>query len=66
MHGASSLWFRLKWITDLAAILQPLSGSEIEHRYARSQELGAGRASGHALLLADTLYGTLGPGSQKN
>lgn len=60
VHGASSLWFRLKWITDLAAILHRVSPADLERLYSRSQDLGAGRSSGHALLLADELYGTLG------
>ena len=59
VHGASSLWFRLKWITDLAALLAHYSPKEIERFYTRSQELGAGRAPGQALLLADALYATL-------
>ncbi|MEO7602161.1 MAG: nucleotidyltransferase family protein [Sphingomicrobium sp.] len=59
VHGASSAWFRLKWITDLAALLQPRTSNEIARLYRRSQELGAGRAAGQALLLADSLYGTL-------
>jgi hypothetical protein len=59
VHGASSAWFRLKWITDLAAILHGLDASEIERGYLRSQELGAGRAAAQALLLADELYGSL-------
>lgn len=59
VHGASSLWFRLKWITDLAAILHPLEDAGIERLYRRSQELGAGRAAAQALLLADDLYGSL-------
>jgi hypothetical protein len=33
---------------------------ELERLHGRSQDLGAGRASGQALLLADALYGTLG------
>lgn len=60
VHGASSAWFRLKWVTDLAALLHQSSGDEIEHLYRRSQDLGAGRAAGQALLLADALYETLG------
>ena len=59
VHGASSAWFRLKWITDLAALLHPLPGAEIERLYLRSQELGAWRAADQALLLADRLYGSL-------
>lgn len=61
VHGASSAWFRLKWITDLAALLHPMAPDEIARLQRRSQELGAGRAAGQALLLADTLFGTLNP-----
>jgi len=59
VHGASSAWFRLKWITDLAALLHPKPAEEIARLYDRSQALGAGRAAGQALLLADACYGTL-------
>lgn len=57
IHGASSAWFRLKWITDLAALLH--DAPDIERLYERSQQLSAFRAAGQALLLADRLYGTL-------
>lgn len=60
VHGASSAWFRLKWITDFAGLLHGRSGDEIERLYRRSQELGASRAAGQALLLSDALYATLG------
>ena len=56
VHGASSAWFRLKWITDLAALLHGRDAGEIERLYRRSQQLGAGRAAGQALLLAAWLY----------
>lgn len=59
VHGASSAWFRLKWISDFAALLANASGSEIEDLYRRSLGLGAGRAPGQALLLADRLFATL-------
>ena len=59
VHGASSAWFRLKWIADLGGFLSGRSGEEIERLHHRSQELGAGRAAGQALLLADDLFGTL-------
>ena len=59
VHGASSLWFRLKWIADFAALVDGSSGMEFRRLYMRSQELGAGRAAGQALLLADRLFGTL-------
>ena len=57
VHGASSAWFRLKWITDLAALLHGESADEIERLYDRSQQLGAGRAAAQALILANRLYG---------
>lgn len=59
VHGASSAWFRLKWISDFAGIMHGRSRTEIERLYRRSQELGAGRAAGQALLLSDELFGTL-------
>jgi hypothetical protein len=60
VHGASSAWFRLKWITDFAALLSNVPPAELERLYHRSMALGAGRAPAWALLLADRLYGTLG------
>ncbi|MFL6751762.1 MAG: nucleotidyltransferase family protein [Sphingomicrobium sp.] len=56
VHGAWASWFRLKWITDLAALLHERNSLDL---YRRSQELGAGRAAAQALLLADALFGTL-------
>jgi hypothetical protein len=58
VHGASSAWFRLKWISDFAGFVHR-SGANVEHLYCRSQELGAGRAAGQALLLANELFGSL-------
>jgi hypothetical protein len=60
VHGASSAWFRLKWIADFAALIEGLPGTEVERLYRRSLELGAARAAAQALLLADRLFfGTL-------
>lgn len=59
VHGASSAWFRLKWIADFAGLVSGRSPDEIVRLYRSSQELGAGRSAGQALLLADTLFGTL-------
>lgn len=61
VHGASSAWFRLKWISDFAAFVHGRSTKEIERLFRRSQELGAGRAAGQAMLLADSLFDTLQP-----
>jgi hypothetical protein len=59
VHGAWSAWFRLKWISDFAGLLHGRAGEEIERLFRRSQGLGAGRAAGQALLLADALFETL-------
>ena len=61
VHGASSAWFRLKWIADFAGLVHGKSARDIEVLYQRSQELGAARAAGQALLVADTLFDTLLP-----
>ena len=58
VHGASSAWFRLKWITDFAALIHGCPATEVERLYDRSQALGAGRAAAQALLLANRVYGT--------
>ena len=58
VHGASSAWFRLKWLTDLAALIAPNSPADTERLYTRSQDLGAGRSAGQALLLAHWLFET--------
>lgn len=61
VHGASSAWFRLKWISDFAALWDSPDKSEAARLKRRAEELGAGRAMGQALLLADSLFGTLEP-----
>lgn len=60
VHGASSAWFRLKWISDFAGLLHGKCAEELVQLYRRSQELGAGRAAGQALLVSHELFGTLG------
>jgi hypothetical protein len=58
VHGASSAWFRLKWIADVGALLGGCPPEEIERLYRRSQEMGAGRAAAQALLLCERLFAT--------
>ncbi|MGZ8311908.1 MAG: nucleotidyltransferase domain-containing protein [Allosphingosinicella sp.] len=58
VHGASSAWFRFKWVADLGALLSGRQSAEIERLYQRSQELGAGRAAAQGLLLCHALCGT--------
>ena len=59
VHGASSAWFRLKWVADLAGFISGKPNADIDRLYRRSQELAAGRAPGQALLVAHTLFGSL-------
>ncbi len=62
VHGASSAWFRLKWIADLAALLAGRDAQEIDRIARRSRELGAGRAMDVGLRLANQLFGiAVGP-----
>ncbi len=58
IHGASSAWFRLKWIADVGALLGGRGPEEIERLYRRSQEMGAGRAAAQALLLCERVLAT--------
>jgi hypothetical protein len=56
VHGASSAWFRLKWITDFAGIISGFTESELLQLLDRGRELGAGRSVKQALLLACFLF----------
>ena len=56
VHGASSAWFRLKWIADFAALIGNEPAEEVERLYRRAIELGAGRTAAVALLLARLLF----------
>ena len=58
VHGASSAWFRLKWIADVGALIGGCPPEEIERLYRVSQALGAGRAPAQALLLCERLFAT--------
>lgn len=57
VHGATHAWSRLKWLADVAALLEKEDEAEIERLYRRSIELGAGRSSAQALLLCSDLLG---------
>lgn len=58
VHGASSLWFRLKWLADFAGLLWHKHGpNEADESWQRSLELGAGRSADLAFLLANRVMG---------
>ena len=56
VHGASSAWFRLKWIADLAGLLDGSSEAELARMLTRAKSLGAGRSVEQALLLVCYLF----------
>jgi hypothetical protein len=55
VHGATHAWARLKWLADVAALLQRVGAEETERLYRSSIALGAGRSSAQALLLCSEL-----------
>jgi len=56
VHGASSAWFRLKWLADFANLLRGKTADELADIHDAMLELGAGRAGGLALLLSERLF----------
>jgi hypothetical protein len=59
VHGATSAWFRLKWLVDFAAIVQREHkgrGSDLRRAMIG---LGAQNAGDQALHLADSMFGVL-------
>lgn len=56
VHGASSAWFRLKWIADLAGLLAGATEEELSRLLGRARLLGAGRAAEQAFLLICFLF----------
>lgn len=57
VHGTGHGWERLKWLTDLAALIEAMP-IPVEQLHRRAIAMGAGHCSGVALYLAATLLGT--------
>lgn len=57
VHGASSAWFRLKWVADLAALLAGSDQAETTRLHNRAVDLGAGVPAAAALILVHRLFG---------
>jgi len=55
VHGSVHVWFRLKWLADVAALLQRLRPENIERIASRAQTLGLDRPFYVALILAHRL-----------
>ncbi len=58
VHGASSAWFRLKWVADFAALIGGCGPSEIARLHNAAIKAGAARASAQALLLSHRYFAT--------
>jgi Uncharacterised nucleotidyltransferase len=55
VHGSAHMWFRLKWLADISALLQQLRPEAIERIANRAQTFGLNRPVHVALLLAHML-----------
>ena len=58
VHGAQHSWSRLKWIADLAALLEREPEAEIARLYRAAEQKGAGDSAAQALMLCEILLGT--------
>lgn len=56
VHGASSAWFRLKWVADLAGVLHGSTEEQLLGLIDRANSLGAERPARQALLLTSWLF----------
>jgi hypothetical protein len=63
MHGALHWWNRLKWVTDVNALLRSTRSNGVEHLVRAAEGRGAGRAAAQALLLCRKLFQTPLPAS---
>ena len=55
IHGSAHVWFRLKWLVDIAALLPRMSADALERIAARARALRIERPFFQALLLAHAL-----------
>lgn len=56
LHGAYHSWNQLKWLADVAALLNNLTHEEIEKSYQAAEARGADLAAGQAMLLCRRLF----------
>ncbi len=55
VHGSVHMWFRLKWLADIAALLRQLSPETINHLATRARAVGLDRSFHQAMILAHKL-----------
>ena len=57
IHGSVHVWFRLKWLVDVAALLSRIAPETLQRIARRARGLGIERSFNQALLLAHGLLG---------
>ena len=57
VHGASSCWFRLKWIADFASLATRAGPAVLAEAVVIAESAGGENAMRQALLLGDSLFG---------
>ena len=57
VHGGQHAWSRMKWLTDVAALLATIPSTDVEGLYRAAQRRGSGRCAAQALLLCARLLG---------
>ena len=55
IHGSVHVWFRLKWLVDIAALLPRMSAEALQRIAVRARVLGIERPLFQALMLAHSL-----------
>lgn len=58
VHGASSGFFRLKWLADLAALLAGADDAEVDRLHRAAETCGAGHAFAASASLAAEIFAT--------
>ena len=61
VHGSGHVWFRLKWLADVAALLGRMSSSSLNRIATRAQSLGVERPFNQTLLLSHALLASRVP-----
>ena len=61
VHGSMHVWFRLKWLADIAAILRRVPPSFVEKAAKRALSLGIARPFHQAIVLAHLLLDAPSP-----
>jgi hypothetical protein len=57
VHGANHMWFRLKWLADVQALLRQSGPQTVPRLLADARDCGCERAVGQTLALLHLLYG---------